>query len=209
MELTKQQLKELLPKNPYIDHWYNALSVLLPDYEINTPKRIAAFIAQCSHESGGFMVLKENLNYKAASLRKLFGKYFPNDDIANEYASKPNKQEAIANRIYANRMGNGDEASGDGWKYRGRGYIQLTGKQNYSFFDKVVPEDIIANPDLVATKYPLLSAAWFFHKNGLHKLADGGSSEAVVTQITKRVNGGVIGLADRLKHFNEYYNLLK
>ena len=136
MELTKEQLKQLLPKNPYIDYWYNALSQLLPDYEINNAKRIAAFIAQCSHESGGFTALEENLNYKAATLRKIFPKYFPTDEIANEYASMPNKQQAIANKVYANRMGNGDEASGDGFKYKGRGLIQLTGKDNYTFLDR-------------------------------------------------------------------------
>ena len=134
MELTKEQLKQLLPKNPYLDHWYEALSQLLPDYEINTPQRVAAFVAQCAHESGGFMVLKENLNYRPASLRKLFGKYFPTDELANEYCARPNKQEAIANRIYANRMGNGPEESGDGYRFCGRGLIQLTGRENYTWF---------------------------------------------------------------------------
>ena len=129
MELTKEQLRQLLPKNPYIDQWHNALSQLLPDYEINTPQRIAAFVAQCAHESGNFVFLKENLNYRAPTLRKLFSKYFPTDELANEYANKPNKQEAIANRIYANRMGNGPEESGDGFRYCGRGLIQLTGKE--------------------------------------------------------------------------------
>jgi len=129
--LTLSQLKQLLPKNPYVEHWHHALEQLFPDYDINTPKRMAAFIAQCAHESGGFMILKENLNYKAATLRKIFPKYFPNDQIAQEYASKPNKQVAIASRVYANRMGNGDEASQEGWKFCGRGLIQLTGKSNY------------------------------------------------------------------------------
>jgi len=129
MDLTLEQLKQLLPKNPYIGQWHGALAQLLPDYGIDTPQRIAAFIAQCAHESGNFVFLKENLNYKAATLRKLFAKYFPTDELANEYANKPNKQEAIANRIYANRMGNGDEASGDGFRYCGRGLIQLTGKE--------------------------------------------------------------------------------
>ena len=150
MELTLDQLKQLLPKNPYVTYWHKALAQLLPDYEINTPKRIAAFIAQCSHESGGFTALKENLNYKPATLRKLFPKYFPDDAIANEYCSKPNKQEAIANRIYASRMGNGDEASGDGYRYCGRGLIQLTGKQNYTWFAaslQISPEE--------ATEYPI------------------------------------------------------
>ena len=130
MQLTKAQLKQLLPKNPYIDQWYGALSQLLPDYEINTPQRIAAFIAQCSHESAGFTALRENLNYRWQSLRKIFPKYFPTDELAQEYANKPNKQEAIANRVYANRMGNGPESSGDGWRFCGRGLIQLTGRDN-------------------------------------------------------------------------------
>ena len=134
MELTLDQLKQLLPKNPYVDHWHRALSQLLPDYEINTARRVAAFIAQCSHESGGFTALKENLNYKAATLRKIFPKYFPDDNIANQYANRPDKQQAIANRVYANRMGNGPEESGDGWRFCGRGLIQLTGKQNYTWF---------------------------------------------------------------------------
>lgn len=134
MELTLDQLKQLLPKNPYVEQWFQALSQLLPEYEIDTPQRIAAFIAQCAHESAGFTALKENLNYRASTLRKVFPKYFPDDAIANRYASLPNKQEAIANRVYANRMGNGPEESGDGYRYCGRGLIQLTGKQNYSWF---------------------------------------------------------------------------
>ena len=192
-------------KNPHVEHWHEALDQLLDDYEINTPLRVAHFIAQCAHESGNFVFIKENLNYKAASLQKIFGKYFPTAELAAQYANKPEK---IANLVYANRMGNGDKASGDGYRFRGRGYIQLTGKDNYSAFDKTVDENILENPDLVATKYPLLSAAWFFHKNGLHKIADGGATDAVVTSVTKRVNGGTIGLADRIKHFKEYHALL-
>jgi putative chitinase len=175
-------------------------------FEINTPLRLAHFLAQCGHESGGFKVLRENLNYGAKGLRSIFGKYFPTDALALAYERKPEK---IANKVYANRMLNGDEASGDGYKFCGRGFIQLTGKENYTNFGKAIGVDLTATPDLVATQYPLLSAAWFFHKNGLHKLADAGATEAAVTSVTKRVNGGVIGLADRIKHFNEYYSLLK
>jgi putative chitinase len=175
-------------------------------FEINTPLRLAHFLAQCGHESGGFKVVKENLNYGAKGLRSIFGKYFPTDALALAYERKPEK---IDNKVYANRMLNGDEASGDGYKFCGRGFIQLTGKENYTNFGKAIGVDLTATPDLVATQYPLLSAAWFFHKNGLHKLADAGATEAAVTSVTKRVNGGVIGLADRIKHFNEYYNLLK
>jgi putative chitinase len=175
-------------------------------FEINTPLRLAHFLAQCGHESGGFKVVKENLNYGAKGLRSIFGKYFPTDALALAYERKPEK---IANKVYANRMMNGDEASGDGYKFCGRGYIQLTGKENYTNFGKAIGVDLTATPDLVATQYPLLSAAWFFHKNGLHKIADGGATDAVVTSVTKRVNGGTIGINDRIRHFNEYYNLLK
>jgi putative chitinase len=173
-------------------------------FEINTPLRLAHFLAQCGHESGGFKAVSENLNYGAAGLQSIFKKYFT-PESAKEYQRKPEK---IANIVYANRMGNGPQASGEGYKFRGRGYIQLTGKDNYTAFDKTVEDDILATPDLVATKYPLLSAAWFFHKNGLHKIADEGATDVVVTKVTKRVNGGTIGLPDRIKHFNEYNNLL-
>jgi putative chitinase len=174
-------------------------------FELNTPLRLAHFLAQTGHESGGFKATSENLNYGAKGLLGIFKKYFPTEAKAKEYERKPEK---IANLVYGGRMGNGPEASGEGFKFRGRGYIQLTGKDNYKAFDAVVPEDILANPELVASKYPLLSAAWFFHKNGLHKIADKGATDTVVTEVTKRVNGGTIGLADRIKHFKEYYNLL-
>jgi putative chitinase len=175
-------------------------------FEINTPLRLAHFLSQCGHESGQFRVVNENLNYGAKGLLGIFKKYFPTEDKAKMYERKPEK---IANLVYASRMGNGPESSGDGYKYRGRGYIQLTGKDNYTAFGKSIGENIAATPDLVATQYPLLSAAWFFNKNGLHKLADKGATPEVVTMVTKRVNGGTIGLADRLKHFKEYYELLK
>jgi putative chitinase len=173
-------------------------------FEINTPLRLAHFLAQCGHESGNFTVTKENLSYSAERLQVIFKKYFTAESAA-EYARKSDK---IANIVYANRMGNGNQASGEGYKFRGRGFIQLTGKDNYKAFDKTVDDDILANPELVSTKYPLLSAAWFFHKNGLNKIADEGATDAVVTKVTKRVNGGTIGLPDRIKHFNEYNNLL-
>ena len=175
-------------------------------FEINTPLRLAHFLAQCGHESGQFRVVNENLSYGAKGLLGIFKKYFPTEEKAKLYERKPEK---IANLVYASRMGNGPESSGDGYKYRGRGYIQLTGKDNYTAFGKAIGENIQATPDLVATQYPLLSPAWFFNKNGLHKLADKGATPEVVTMVTKRVNGGTIGLADRLKHFNEYYDLLK
>ena len=182
---------------------------MIPDtaakFEINTPLRLAHFLAQCGHESGGFRVTQENLNYSAKGLAGIFKKYFPTEAAATPYARNPQK---IANKVYANRMSNGSEASGDGYKFRGRGYIQLTGRDNYTQFGKAIGEDIANNPDVVSSNYALLSAAWFWSKNGLNKLADGGASDTVVTSITKRVNGGTIGLADRIKHFKEYYHLL-
>jgi putative chitinase len=174
-------------------------------FELNTPLRLAHFLAQCGHESGGFKATQENLNYSASGLKGIFGKYFKEAGLAEQYQRNPQK---IASRVYGGRMGNGPESTGDGFKFRGRGYIQLTGKDNYTAFGKAINEDMTANPDKVATHYPLLSAAWFFTKNGLHKIADQGASDAVVTQVTKRVNGGTIGLADRIKHFKEYYHLL-
>ena len=191
-------------------HIPEAVLAQIPDtaakFEINTPLRLAHFLAQCGHESGGFKVVNENLNYGAKGLLGIFKKYFPTEEKAKLYERKPEK---IANLVYGARMGNGPESSGDGYKYRGRGYIQLTGKDNYTAFGKAINEDMAANPDLVSTKYPLLSAAWFFNKNGLHNIADQGATDAVVTSVTKRVNGGTIGLPDRIKHFKEYYNLLK
>jgi putative chitinase len=174
-------------------------------FGINTPLRVAHFLAQCGHESGGFRVTNENLNYSAKGLNGIFKKYFPTEAAAAAYARNPQK---IANKVYSNRMGNGTEASGDGYKFRGRGYIQLTGRDNYTAFGKSIGVDIPSNPDSVATTYALASAAWFFSKNGLHKIADEGASDVVVTKITKRVNGGTIGLPDRIKHFKEYYHLL-
>jgi len=178
---------------------------VMSKFEINTPLRLAHFLAQCGHESGGFRLTKENLNYSAKGLMGIFKKYFPTEALAKAYERKPEK---IANKVYSSRMGNGDEASGDGAKFCGRGYIQLTGKDNYTAFGKSINEDIAANPTWVAEKYALLSAAWFFNKNKLHIMADGGATDTVVTSITKRVNGGTIGLPDRIKHFKEYHALL-
>ena len=193
---TKQQLKEMIPKNPYVDQWFEALSEILPEYEITTPQRVAAFLAQSAHESGGFVFLKENLNYKAASLRRVFPKYFPDDAIAAQYAGKG---EMIANRVYANRMGNGDEASGDGFRYCGRGLIQLTGKNNYTFFagslDIPVEE---ASEYLQTFEGAVQSACFFWEQNKLNQWADAGD----ILTLTKRINGGTIGLEDRVKHYN-------
>jgi len=190
-------------------HIPDAVIAMIPavaqKFQIDSALRLAHFLAQCGHESGGFRLTKENLNYSAKGLNGIFKKYFPTLESALPYERKPEK---IANKVYGGRMGNGPEASGDGAKFCGRGYIQLTGKDNYTAFGKSIGEDVCANPQVVAEKYALLSAAWFFNKNGLHKMADGGATDAVVTSITKRVNGGTIGLDDRIKHFNEYYKLL-
>jgi len=204
-ELTLEQLKQLLPKNPYVEHWHEALAQLLPDYDINTPQRIAAFVAQCAHESGGFTALKENLNYKAVTLRKIFPKYFPDDAIANQYASLPNKQEAIANKVYASRMGNGDESSGDGYRYCGRGLIQLTGKNNYQAFADSLEMDVEDVPEYLATfEGAAQSACWFWESNNLNQWADKGD----ILTLTKRINGGTIGLDDRIKHYQHALHVL-
>jgi putative chitinase len=205
MDLTLQQLKKLLPKNPYVDHWHTALIQLLPDYEINTPKRIAAFIAQCAHESAGFMILKENLNYKAATLRKIFPKYFPTDALATEYASKQNKQEAIANLVYANRMGNGAPETGDGYRYCGRGLIQLTGKSNYSWFAASIGISVEEAAEYLQTfEGAAQSACWFWEMNNLNKFAD----KDDIKGLTKAINGGYIGLDDRINHYNHALHVL-
>ena len=208
--LTETQLKQLIPNNKYVSYWHHALEQLLPDYDINTPKRIAAFIAQCAHESAGFTALQENLNYKPDTLRRLFPKYFPTDELAKEYASRSNKQEAIANRIYSGRMGNGDESSGDGYRFRGRGLIQLTGRSNYqAFADSIEVDDRPLKIDEVPEYLSCFegasqSACWFWETNKLNEIADRGD----IMTLTKRINGGTIGLQDRIKHYNHALHVL-
>lgn len=203
--VTLQQLRQLIPANPYVEQWHNALEQLLPDYDINTPRRIAAFIAQCAHESGGFTTLTENLNYKPATLRKVFPKYFPDDAIAASYCAKPNKQDAIASRVYANRMGNGDEASGDGARYKGRGLIQLTGKQNYQAFADSLEMKVEDVPAYLQTfEGAAQSACWFWESNNLNKWADAGD----IKELTRRINGGYIGIDDRIKHYEHALHVL-
>ena len=175
---------------------------VMTKFKIDTALKLAHFLAQCGHESGGFKIINENLNYGVKGLRSIFGKYFPDDAKAALYERKPEK---IANLVYGGRMGNGPEASGDGFKFHGRGFIQLTGHDNYKAFSAAIGEDCVTHPDLVATKYPLASAAWFFTRC-LPKCTD--ASDAAVTAVTKCVNGGTIGLPDRIKHFKEYYSLL-
>ena len=202
MELKLNQLKEMVPGIPYAEQWHHALEQLLPDYSINTAPRIAAFIAQCAHESGGFRFVSENLNYKSDSLMKIFPKYFHTRELADQYAKKPEK---IANRIYANRMGNGDEASGDGYKYRGRGLIQLTGKENYSWFAaslQISPEE--ATEYMATFEGAAQSACWFWETNNLNKEADAND----IKTMTRKINGGFIGLDDRIKHYNHALHVL-
>jgi putative chitinase len=190
-------------------HVPDAVIAQIPDtakkFGITNTLRLAHILGQCAHESGNFKILQENLNYSADGLKKIFGKYFPGN-LSESYAKQPEK---IANRVYSSRMGNGDEASGDGYRYKGRGAIQLTGKSNYEAFDKLVEDDVVANPDLVATKYSLMSAAWFFSKNNLWALCDKGVDAASITSVTKRVNGGTHGLPDRIEKTSKFYNLLK
>lgn len=200
--LTKEHLQEILPNNPNIDGWYDALVKLLPEYEINSPQRVAAFLAQCAHESGGFKALKENLNYKAESLCKVFPKYFRDMTTATQYA---HQQEKIANRVYGNRMGNGDEASGDGYRYCGRGLIQLTGKDNYTAFAESIETPVEELPEYLSTfEGAVQSACWFWETNNLNQYAD---SNDIVT-MTKRINGGTIGLEDRKKHYEHALHVL-
>jgi len=193
---TKEQLSSIIGNNPDLDGWYEALSNVLPEYEINTSERVAAFLAQCTHESGGFKRLKENLNYRWESLRKVFPKYFSTDELAQEYA---HKQEQIANRVYGSRMGNGDESSGDGFRYCGRGLIQLTGRNNYTKFAESIGMAVEEVPSLLETfEGAVKSACWFWKTNNLNQYADAGD----ILTMTKRINGGTIGLEDRIKHYN-------
>lgn len=196
MELKLEQLQQIIPKNQYTQYWYTALQQLLPDYQIDTPQRLAAFLAQCAHESGNFVFVKENLNYRWQSLRKVFPKYFPTDALAQQYEKQP---ELIANRVYANRMGNGPEESGDGWRYCGRGLIQVTGRDNYSWFAAsldISPEE--ASEYMETFEGAAQSACWFWETNNLNQWADRGD----ILTLTKRINGGTIGLEDRQKHYN-------
>jgi putative chitinase len=200
--LSKEQLAQLIPGNPYIDYWHSAMERCLPDYDINTPQRVAAFMAQCGHESGNFKFLKENLKYRAASLTKVWPKYFPNMDIANQYAGN---EEKIANRAYANRMGNGPEESGDGWRFCGRGLIQLTGRNNYQNFADSIETDINDIPHYLATfEGAVQSACWFWETNKLNQWADKGD----MLTLTKRINGGTLGLDDRIKHYQHALHVM-
>jgi len=209
--ITLQQFRQLVPNTKYPQQWYDTLfgkqtelggKALLEEYQINTPKRIAAFMAQCGHESGGFVFLSENLNYSAQGLMRTFAKYFPDQSTAMAYARNPEK---IANRVYANRMGNGSEASGDGFRYRGRGLIQVTGKDNYFWFAsslEITPEE--AAEYMQTFEGAAQSACWYWETASLNKLADAGD----ILTMTKRINGGTIGLEDRKKHYEHALHVL-
>ena len=193
-------LRKLLPSSVF-----DELIDVIVKYKINNKLRLAHFLAQCAHESANFTAVEENLNYSASGLLKVFPKYF-NEKSAEEC---PHNRVAIASRVYADRMGNGDEDSQEGWVYRGRGFIQLTGKNNYKQFSNEVPEDLVVRPELVSTKYPLLSAAWFWSQRNLNEMADMGSSENEIASITKRVNGGFNGLEERSKYFDRYHSAIE
>ena len=198
-DFTQDKLAHLLHKNKEPGYWYNAMCEYLPKFEITTAARVAGFVAQCQHESLDFTILQENLNYGAKGLRGLFGKYFPTDELAKQYERKP---EMIANRIYANRMANGPESSGDGWRFRGRGILQITGRANYTQCSRdLFQDDTLANdPDLVRTpEYAIITACWFWHKNQLNQICDRGD----IVLLSKKINGGTIGLEDRIKHWND------
>ena len=196
-DFKKEHLAALIGKNPYLDYWYDSMCQILPVYEIDTPERVAAWLAQTAHESGYFRFLKENLNYKAASLQKVFKKYFPTEEMAKAYEKQPAK---IANRVYANRMGNGDEASGDGFRYLGRGLIQLTGKNNYTFFAASIDTPLEEIPEYLQTfEGAVQSACWFWEQNNINALAD---KRDIVT-MSKRINGGTIGMEDRLMKYEK------
>lgn len=203
MIITKSQLQRILPTNKEIDEWHQLINDLCPKYGINTPKRLAAFLSQCGHESADFRVLSENLNYSAESLMKVFAKYF-RDVPASSYHRKPEK---IANRVYSNRMGNGSEQSGDGWRYRGRGAIQVTGKSNYKECSQYLFNDerLVDNPDYLTTKEgALLSALWYWNSRNLNREADAGD----VSSATRKINGGFHGLEDRLRRYNMALSIL-
>ena len=206
LDLTLEQLKQIVPSNPHLEHWHEALCEILPDYDITTPKRLAAFLAQSAHESGNFTAIKENLNYRPETLMKLFARHFPGGLVeAQHYCAQPNKQEAIANRIYAGRMGNGDEASGDGYRYCGRGLIQLTGKDNYTRYAQGTDQTVEdASEHLTTFEGCVQSACWFWEANNLNILAD---NDDIVT-MTKRINGGTIGLDDRMARYNHALQVL-
>jgi putative chitinase len=203
---TQDQLQQFLPQNQHVEHWFEALAKVLPDYDIATVPRVAAFLGQTAVESAGYTAIQENLNYRPETLAKLFGKHFSGMDEIQQYCSQPNKQEAIANRIYANRMGNGDEASGDGWRFCGRGLIQLTGRANYTAFGQSIdstPEQV--SEFLLTFEGCVQSACWFWESNSLNDLADAGDMKTM----THKINGGFLGLDERVAHYQRALQILQ
>ena len=201
-DFTEEQLTQLIPGNQHVPYWYSALVQILPDYQINTVERVASFIAQCAHESGNFKQLKENLNYRAESLMRVWPSRFPTIEIAKQYAMQPEK---IANKVYCDRMGNGNEASGDGWKYSGKGLIQLTGKDNYTRFAESIETPLEQIPEYLQTfEGAVQSACWFWETNNLNQYADTGD----ILTMTKRINGGTIGLEERTKNYHHAMQVL-
>ena len=185
-----------------LPHLINAMR----KYNIDNPLRVSHFVSQCAHESNNFNTLQENLNYSWQGLRKTFPKYFPTDEIAKEYERKPDK---IANKVYANRYGNGSEESGDGSLFKGRGYVQLTFKDNYRDCGAAIGEDLLINPRLLtAHTYASLSSAWYWNSRNLNAIADKGETIDIITQITKKINGGTHNLLDRAKRFRDIYQCL-
>ena len=200
--ITGQQFKTLFPRAQDPEGWATSMNDVFPTYEINTPKRIAAFLAQCGHESGGWTTFEENLNYSAQGLNGIFKKYFPTIESAQPYARKP---QMIANKVYGNRMGNRDEASGDGWRFRGSGFLQLTGHSNFYHAGQALGVDFVMQPELVRTPmYAAQTAGWFWQTHKLNQYADSGD----FVTMTKRINGGTIGLDDRIKHINHALEVL-
>ncbi|MBQ4805147.1 glycoside hydrolase family 19 protein [Aquimarina sp. MMG015] len=203
--ITEENFKTLIPDVNwhYANKYIPLFDIVLPKYEIDTPLRKAYFLSQVTHESGGFKFVTENLNYSAKALYGVFRKYFPSLDTASAYARKPEK---IANKVYANRMGNGPESSGDGWKYKGRGLIQLTGKSNYSELSKNTAQDFTSNPSIVSNpKWALTSACWYWQKRNINKYAD----EDDIHMVTKLINGGYNGLQNRQHLLEEFKKLYK
>jgi len=202
MTLTQDKLAKILMRNKSVGPLFDALSKMLPKYEINTVNRVAGFLAQCGHESADFTVLKENLNYGAKGLRATFPKYFATDAVAAQYERQPEK---IANHIYANRMGNGAEATGDGYKYRGRGAIQLTGHDNYAAFAKSINKTLDETITYCETMDGAIeSACWFWKKNNVNATCDAND----IVAMTKKINGGTIGLDERKAHYEKAKGIL-
>jgi putative chitinase len=204
---TQEKLQECLSRNREIDQWFPIVNAQFEHYGITTIQRAAGFLAQCAHESMDFTITHENLNYRAETLQKVFPHYFPTADIAQQYAGHTNKEEAIANRVYANRMGNGDEASGDGYRFRGRGIVQLTGHDNYKACSIAVFGDdrLLHSPDWLETKEGCVTGAcWFWNAHGLNATCD---QDDIVT-MTKKINGGTIGIEDRTAKYNNFCDIL-